>query len=105
MNRKSLSAICTLIVFFICAIVLVAHEQPKLNGYRVKLDSKDIAYIASAIGDDSERFFVVGFGFTSCPAVCPLLAAKLANVLTMTDTEVFAYFVSVDLQRDDIEAA
>lgn len=94
----------SLMFFVFVFLFFVFNSQPeKTNGYIVKLDSDKMAHIVSTIGDKSERYFIIGFGFTSCSAVCPLLAAKLANVMTMTDSKVFGYFVSVDLQRDDTE--
>ena len=43
---------------------------------------------------------LLGFGFTHCPTVCPLMARNMGRVLQSTDRATTGIFVSVDTERD-----
>lgn len=46
------------------------------------------------------RYVLLGFGFTHCPAVCPMMALNMGKALRDTKTEAAGIFVSVDTERD-----
>ncbi len=43
---------------------------------------------------------LLGFGFTHCPAVCPMMALNMGKALRDTETDAVGIFVSVDTERD-----
>ena len=45
-------------------------------------------------------YVLLGFGFTHCPAVCPLMVLNMGKALRDTATEAAGIFVSVDTERD-----
>ncbi len=47
------------------------------------------------------RHVLLGFGFTRCTDVCPLMAANMAMTIRATDNDAVGIFVSVDTERDD----
>lgn len=46
------------------------------------------------------QYVLLGFGFTHCPAVCPLMARNMGRVLQSTHRAATGVFVSVDTERD-----
>ncbi len=53
-----------------------------------------------------EKIFLMNFGYTSCPDVCPTTLATLRNVLVNLgekSSEVEVLFITVDPERDDVE--
>ena len=46
------------------------------------------------------RYILLGFGFTHCPTVCPLMALNMGRVLQSTNRAATGIFVSVDTERD-----
>lgn len=46
------------------------------------------------------RYLLLGFGFTRCTDVCPLMALNIARVLQAIDQPAAGVFVSVDTERD-----
>ena len=49
------------------------------------------------------RHMLLGFGFTHCPAVCPMMALNMGKALRDTETDAVGIFVSVDTERDSPE--
>ena len=47
------------------------------------------------------RFMLMGYGFTRCTDVCPLMAANMAMALRATEEDAVGIFISVDTERDD----
>lgn len=45
-------------------------------------------------------YVLLGFGFTHCPAVCPLMVLNMGKALRDTKAEAAGIFVSVDTERD-----
>ena len=46
---------------------------------------------------------LVGFGFTHCPDVCPVIAANMAKAIQLSDKDAMGVFISVDTERDTPE--
>ena len=46
------------------------------------------------------RHMLLGFGFTHCPAVCPMMALNMGRALRDTEADAVGIFVSVDTERD-----
>jgi protein SCO1/2 len=51
------------------------------------------------------RYLLLGFGFTNCPHICPMMAFNMGQALQATDREAAGVFVSVDTERDDAATA
>lgn len=49
------------------------------------------------------RYMLMGYGFTRCTDVCPLMAANMAMALRATEQDAVGIFISVDTERDDPE--
>lgn len=45
-------------------------------------------------------YVLLGFGFTHCPAVCPMMALNMGKALRDMESEAAGIFVSVDRERD-----
>ena len=48
------------------------------------------------------RYVLLGFGFTHCVDVCPIMVANMAFALQQTQRPAVGIFVSVDTERDDV---
>ena len=46
------------------------------------------------------RYVLLGFGFTHCPAICPMMALNMGKALRDTAEDAVGIFVSVDTERD-----
>jgi protein SCO1/2 len=46
------------------------------------------------------RYLLLGFGFTHCAHICPLMAFNMGQVLGSADASMTGIFVSVDTERD-----
>jgi len=49
------------------------------------------------------RYVLLGFGFTNCAHICPMMALNMGKALSITDLDVAGIFVSVDTERDSPE--
>ncbi len=46
------------------------------------------------------RYVLLGFGFTHCTHICPMMALNMGKALKMTDQDATGIFISVDTERD-----
>jgi len=46
------------------------------------------------------RYVLLGFGFTRCAHICPMMALNMGKALSLTDLDAAGIFVSVDTERD-----
>lgn len=46
------------------------------------------------------EYLLLGFGFTHCPDVCPMMALNMGIALRDTDVKAKGIFVSIDTERD-----
>ena len=53
-----------------------------------------------SLSDFRGRYVLLGFGFTHCPAVCPLMVLNMGKALRDSEVEGAGIFVSVDTERD-----
>lgn len=63
-----------------------------------ELVGRDGATVTAA--DFLGRQILLGFGFTHCPAVCPMMALNMGKALRDTEVDAVGIFVSVDTERD-----
>ncbi len=50
--------------------------------------------------DFEGRYVLLGFGFTHCPHICPMMVLNMGKALRETSIEAAGIFVSVDTERD-----
>ena len=68
--------------------IVVAFELTDRHGNRVSLE------------DFRGEYVLLGFGFTHCPDVCPMMALNMGRALRDAGREATGVFVSVDTERD-----
>lgn len=71
-----------------------------LSGVSVDFELQDARGMLVSSSDYRGKYMLVGFGFTRCAHVCPVMAANMARVLRETRKETVGIFVSVDTERD-----
>ena len=103
--------VCSLVVALIFGTKLI-RESRALNGELIDRKAPDFSLTDHrGLNFDfsklkGEKIFLLNFGYTSCPDVCPTTLAILRNVLVELDEksdEVEVLFVSVDPKRDTVE--
>lgn len=71
-----------------------------LRGVKVVFELPDHEGKLVTEGDFVGKFMLLGFGFTRCEHVCPVMAANMAKVLRSVNKEAVGIFISVDTERD-----
>ena len=83
------------------------HEVGAAQGFNDPL--QDIVVDFELVGGDGTimtaadfrgRHVLLGFGFTHCPAVCPMMALNMGKALRDTEADAVGIFISVDTERD-----
>lgn len=124
MKPAGLRSICLTVAsaLFICASVLAQEShvhQHDMSGATAE-NAAEIMSALSGVNVDFElvdregnlvrdddfrgRYVLLGFGFTRCTDVCPLMALNMARVLQQIDQPAAGVFISVDTERDPPEA-
>ena len=49
------------------------------------------------------RYVLLGFGFTHCAHICPMMALNMGKALKMTGLDAAGIFISIDTERDSPE--
>ena len=83
------------------------HEVGAAQAFSDPLQDIDVAFqlldrdgrIVST-DDFRGRHVLLGFGFTHCPAVCPMMALNMGKALRDTEADAVGIFISVDTERD-----
>jgi protein SCO1/2 len=72
----------------------------------IDIDFELVGRDGALIRDDDfrGRYVLIGFGFTRCTDVCPLMALNMARVLQAIEQPAAGVFISVDTERDAPEA-
>lgn len=92
--------------------VLEGHEMASVPSFGDPL--QDIVVDFELVGrgggtvsveDFRGRHVLLGFGFTHCPAVCPMMALNMGRALRDSEADAVGIFVSVDTERDPPEIA
>ena len=53
-----------------------------------------------SVRDFFGQFIFIGFGFTNCPNVCPMMAFNIGNTINSLEIDATGIFISVDSERD-----
>jgi protein SCO1/2 len=73
-----------------------------VNSHGIVVDFELVDSAGRLVTDEDfrGRYVLLGFGFTHCPDVCPLMALNMGRVLRSADRAAAGIFVSVDTERD-----
>ncbi len=74
----------------------------EIESHGIVVDFELVNSAGRLVTDEDFRgqYLLLGFGFTHCAAVCPLMALNMGRVLQSTDRAATGIFVSVDTERD-----
>ena len=53
-----------------------------------------------SVEDFQGQYILLGFGFTHCPTVCPMMVLNMGKALREVEANAMGIFVSVDTERD-----
>jgi len=75
---------------------------PEVDNNGIVVDFELVGHTGRLVTDEDfhGQYILLGFGFTHCPAVCPLMARNMGRVLQSTDRAATGIFISVDTERD-----
>lgn len=89
-----------LLIVSTCSIASATSKLNGLDNVLVDFELLDQNSHSVKAQDFLGKYVLLGFGFTHCGHVCPVMAATMSKVLRETDKEVAGIFVSVDTERD-----
>ena len=75
-------------------------ESVNAHGINVAFELLDRNGALVTAEDFRGRHVLLGFGFTNCVHVCPMMALNMGKALKMTDRDAAGIFISVDTERD-----
>lgn len=109
MQRRALALTLLLIVAKTAAAQHAEHAHQAalapsgvLDGIVADFTLVNVAGETVTADDFRGRYVLLGFGFTNCPDVCPLMAANMGLALRQVDRPANGIFISVDTERDDV---
>ncbi len=84
----------------------VNHDSiDSANAHGITVDFELLDRHGNVVTDEDflGRYVLLGFGFTHCPHICPMMALNMGKALSLTDVDAAGIFVSVDTERDSPE--
>jgi protein SCO1/2 len=78
-------------------------ENSNVHGINVAFELQDRNGNLVTAEDFRGRYVLLGFGFTNCAHICPMMVLNMGKALSMTDLDAAGIFVSVDTERDSPE--
>ena len=81
---------------------LMETASTELDSHGIVIDFELVNSAGRLVTDEDFRgqYVLLGFGFTHCTTVCPLMALNMGRVLESTNRATTGIFVSVDTERD-----
>jgi len=70
------------------------------HGINVAFELQDRDGNLVTADDFRGRYVLLGFGFTNCAHICPMMVLNMGKALKMTDHDAAGIFISVDTERD-----
>jgi protein SCO1 len=77
-----------------------AIEETNLHGIDIAFELLDRDGELVTAEDFRGRNLLLGFGFTHCAHICPMMVLNMGKALKMTDVDAAGIFISVDTERD-----
>ena len=84
-------------LFFAPLVMADDALQGRVSAQFELLDAND--EIVSA-NDFKGKYVLLGFGFTHCLHICPMMAANMGQALRLSANDAAGVFISVDTERD-----
>jgi protein SCO1/2 len=78
-------------------------DSVNVHGINVAFELQDRNGNLITAEDFRGRYVLLGFGFTNCAHICPMMVLNMGKALSMTDLDAAGIFVSVDTERDSPE--
>ncbi|MET0163908.1 MAG: SCO family protein [Vicinamibacterales bacterium] len=111
MRLNSAFVLLPILLFLAAAVSAVDNATFKAGAFSPPRQAPDFSLRGSDGGELKlsryrGKVVVLGFGFTSCPAICPTTLAVLAEArkkLSVSADDVQVVFVTVDPEKDDTE--
>ena len=75
-------------------------ENTNVHGIDIAFELLDRDGNLVTAEDFRGRYVLLGFGFTHCAHICPMMALNMGKALKMTDQDAAGIFISVDTERD-----
>ncbi len=82
-----------------------ADHQTFTNAHGINVDFELLDRDGHVVTDEDflGRHVLLGFGFTHCAHICPMMVLNMAKALKMTNLDAAGIFISVDTERDSPE--
>lgn len=77
-----------------------ALDSSNLHGIDVEFELLDRDGNLVTVEDFRGKHVLLGFGFTHCAHICPMMALNMGKALSMAESDAVGIFVSVDTERD-----
>jgi protein SCO1/2 len=77
----------------------------RANAHGINVDFELLDRHGNVVTDEDflGRYVLLGFGFTHCAHICPMMALNMGKALKMTGLDAAGIFISVDTERDSPE--
>jgi len=75
-------------------------QSSNAHGINIAFELQDRNGNLITAEDFRGRYVLLGFGFTNCAHICPMMVLNMGKALKMTDHEAAGIFISVDTERD-----
>ncbi len=74
----------------------------RANAHGIDVDFELLDRHGNVVTDEDflGRYVLLGFGFTHCAHICPMMALNMGKALSMTELDAAGIFISVDTERD-----
>ena len=82
--------------------LMAMQDVSVINGFNIVPEFQLTDYLGNTIDQSilDNNYTLVGFGFTNCPDVCPLMAFNMGMALQEMPANSQGVFISVDTERD-----
>jgi protein SCO1/2 len=77
-----------------------AIDDTNFHGIDIAFELLDRDGTLVSAEDFRGRYVLLGFGFTHCAHICPMMVLNMGKALKMTDVDAAGIFISVDTERD-----
>lgn len=97
MNKRIALLLTTIALF--TAPLLTADDvlQERL---KAQFELLDVNGKVVTVDDFQGKYVLLGFGFTHCHHICPMMATNMGQALRLSEENAVGIFISVDTERD-----
>lgn len=98
-SRLAAAILCCLFLTAL-SIVPATAEETGFGVIKAEFELTDRDGVSRTYAEFRGKNVLLTFGFTHCPHICPMIAAKMAAALKIADKDSIGIFISVDTERD-----